>query len=166
MEDLSKFKNKIFIYGVLVMLIMEVISLPFLGFNLKFLYGLLLGTAISIVNFNIMTFATVRMLKTGKSYLAAVNYIIRLLIYGGVFYVAIKTDNLSGLGCILGFITTKVAIYIVHGFKPGFKWMKSKRGEGISEGKQDIFIGDPYLVVYCRGRAVMTYKKYPDYKKR
>lgn len=165
MEDLGKFKNKIFLHGVLVMLAIEVISLPFLGFNLKFLYGLLLGTAISIVNFNIMAFTFSRILSNGNRFMATVGYLIRLIIYGGVFMAALNVSRFAAFGCLAGFVTLKIAIYYLHGFKPGFKWVKLKKGGENKHKKKNILIRDPYKIKYCKGKAIITHKRFIDYKR-
>lgn len=165
MEDLTKFKNKIFLYGILVMLLMEVISLLFLGFNLKFSYGLLLGTAISIVNFNILAITITRVVTSGKKFLATISYLIRLIIYGTVFLIAIKTSNYAGIGCVLGFLTTKVAIFFIHGLQPGFKWVRKKKGGETAQAKRNILIKDPWRVRYAANKTISTHKRLMNYKK-
>lgn len=166
MKDIKKFKNRIFFFGILAMLLMEIISLPFLGFNIKFLYGLLLGTAIAIVNFSILVITMSRILNGSNKFAATISYIFRLLIYGGVFLVAINTGNMAGLGCVLGFLTIKLSIYFVYGLKPGFKWVKEKRGRGVLHKKHYILIRDPYRVTYAAGKTISTHRRLEDYKRK
>ena len=120
MDGLTSFKNKIFLYGIFVAVIVELVSLPFLGLNMQFSYGLALGTAIAILNFNIMAFTLKRALSGRGISISMLGYIIRLLIYGGTFYISMRVSQLSGLGTVLGFLTLKGAIYYLHGFKAKF----------------------------------------------
>ncbi|MDR1136224.1 MAG: ATP synthase subunit I [Clostridiales Family XIII bacterium] len=119
-RELSAFKNRIFIYGILVAVIFETGSLFFLGFSKEFAYGLTLGTAITIVNFNILVFTSQRVLVSGKRWLAMVGYMVRLGIYGFAFYMTATISLVSGAGAALGFITLKIAIYYIHGFRAKF----------------------------------------------
>ena len=164
MEDLSKFKNRIFIYGILVMLIMEVISLPFLGFNLKFLIGLVLGTAIAIANFNIMTISSLMILQGRNKFLASMSYLIRLLLYGGVFYVSVKMSFAAGIASVCGFMTIKLAIIYIHAIKPGFK-KDDLSGKDIKRVKQQILINSPQWITYRGGRKIVTFKRFVEYKR-
>lgn len=120
MDGLTSFKNKIFLYGILVAAIIELVSLPFLGLDIQFTYGLVLGTAIAIFNFSIMAFTFKRALNGKGVPIAILGYIVRLLIYGGAFYISMKVSPISGLGTVLGFLTLKGAIYYLHGFKAKF----------------------------------------------
>ena len=118
MSDLTSFKNKIFFHAIIIMGIIEVISLPFLGLDVKFGYGLLMGTCISIVNFNIMAFTFSRALNSGNKALVFISYLLRLAIYGVALISAFKVNNTAALACALGFLTVKLAIYYIHGVNP------------------------------------------------
>ncbi len=132
MEDLTAFKNKIVLHMVKVTLIFEAVAaiviaiISFAGYGnlvrleILFAYGLALGTCISILNFNVLAFTLNRIFLTGKSALAGLSYFLRLIIYGGAFFFAMNTSYLVGLGCALGFATSKIAIYHLHGLKPKF----------------------------------------------
>jgi hypothetical protein len=128
-DELTAFKNQIFMHGILLALIFEAGSLFFLGWDRGFAYGLALGTAISIVNFNILAFTLQIVLKNGKRWLTLVSYMIRLSIYGFAFYMAIKISLTAGAGAGLGFITLKVAIYYIHGFRAKFSKGRKARPE-------------------------------------
>jgi small basic protein len=116
-KDLSAFKNRIFFHGILAALIVEAGSLPFLGFDPGFAYGLALGTAVSIVNFNILVYLSRRLLNSGRAWIGFSNYLVRLAVYGFAFYTALRVSLIAALGAALGFLTLKLAIYYVHGFK-------------------------------------------------
>lgn len=126
---LNQFKNQIFLGTIIVGLFCEVISLFFLGWNPKFAYGLLLGTAISIVNFNLMEFYLHKTLINSNRWMFFLGYMNRLLIFGVSFYVAIKVGILSGLGAIIGFMTLKIAIFYIHGIRAKFSTGRIVREE-------------------------------------
>lgn len=153
-NELAKFKSQVIKYGIIIAIICELISLPFLGFHLRFAYGLTLGTSIAIVNFYFLAFTAQRMLdRRGGAGLAVMGYMLRLFLYGGGFYMAYKLGTASGLASLLGFMTLKIAIYYVYGFKPKFSESSAKgkklndldRDEWAKEGKRhwytEIFKG-------------------------
>lgn len=112
------FKNEIIKYAVFTALICEFASVLFLGFNLYFAYGIILGTAISILNFNILYFTLKRLLTHNKgAVLIFFGYIIRLSFYGLVFYKCIQLGYISAIGAVIGFLTIKISIYYTNTFK-------------------------------------------------
>ena len=164
MDDLGKFKNKIFIYGILIMIVTELISLPIRGFDWKFSVGLILGTAIAIANFNIMTIISVMILQGKSKYLATLSLIIRLLLYGGVFYVSMRLSVSAGIASVCGFMTLKLAIFIIHGIIPFFKKDEIDKGE-LKKVKGQKLINDPQRIGYAGGRRIITYRKFVEYKR-
>lgn len=120
MKDLASFKNQIFKYGIIIAVLCQLISLPFLGLNPQFSYGLALGTAIAIVNFTILEFTLKKAIEDRKGSLAFVGYLIRLAVYGGAFYISMQVSLISGMATLIGFMTLKLAIYYLHGFKAKF----------------------------------------------
>ncbi len=102
--------------------IIEIVSLIFLGWNLKFLYGLVLGTAIAIGNFSLLMFTSKLALQTKKGRLInTLGYFVRLIIYGGIFLFSYNLGTVPGIAALLGFMTLKIALYYEHGIKPGLK---------------------------------------------
>jgi|GEM_PF-1118241 len=121
MNDFTAFKNQIFIYTLIVAVFCQLISLIFLGVDVKFSYGLVLGTCVAIVNFNLLVFSSKAILKNSKGKgFAFASYIIRLLIYGVAFYMAMKVSVPAGLASVVGFLTLKLAIFYVCGIKTKF----------------------------------------------
>jgi hypothetical protein len=151
-RELTAFKNQIFLHGVVVALIFEAGSLLFIGFDVGFAYGLALGTAVAVVNFNILAFASRKLLNGGHAWMGFAGYLVRLVVYGFAFYMALRISNAAAIGSALGFITLKIAMYYIHGFKglrsalsekrTGVKPLplKKRRKKGIMK---DIF-GSPY----------------------
>ncbi|MDD3167954.1 MAG: ATP synthase subunit I [Eubacteriales bacterium] len=120
MDGLTSFKNEIFKYGIMAAAIIELASLPFMGLDVQFFYGLSLGTAIAIVNFNLMAFTFWMTLEKRKSAIAFIGFLVRLAIYGTAFYMSMRISLISALGTALGFFTLKLALFYLHGFKSEF----------------------------------------------
>ena len=98
-------------------MIFEAGFLPFLGPDAAFAYGLALGTAVSVVNFNILAYTSRKLLNSGRAWLSFAGYIVRLAVYGFAFYTALRVNLVAALGSALGFLTLKLAIYYVHGVR-------------------------------------------------
>lgn len=120
MAGLTSFKNEIFKYGIAALAMIELASLPFLGWDVQFFYGLSLGTAVTIVNFNIMSLTLRLTLEKRNIAISYFGYLIRLAIYGGTFYIALGNGIICGLGSVLGFFTLKAAMMYLHGVKAKF----------------------------------------------
>lgn len=129
MDGLTSFKNEICKTGILIAAVFELASLPFLGLDVQFFYGLSLGTAVAIVNFNVMEFTLRKMLELRKSAIAVIGFFVRLVIYGIVFYMSIRISLISAAGTALGFLTLKLAMFYLHGLRPKFSKGRTVREE-------------------------------------
>lgn len=129
MNDLTVFKNKIFLYALFVMIAFEIASLPLIGLELKYTYGLFLGTFIAIANFNILAFTLKKALSNGNKSLIFPGYLLRLSLYGVAVVTAFNVNNHAGFGSLLGFATVKISIYYLHGFKAKFSTGRKVRPE-------------------------------------
>jgi hypothetical protein len=163
MEELTKFKNRIFIYSLAIMAIIEMGSLPFQGLDWKFLCGLVLGTAMAIANFNIMTLSSI-MLLSGKSLIgirkvfASANFMIRLVLYGIIFYLSMRLSVVAGVASVCGFMTLRIAIYVIYVIIPFVRKDFAKRHDIISIDKQ-ILTRVPRHMVCAMGRQILTFVK-------
>jgi len=119
MNNVAAFKNEIIKYSIFIALGCEAASIIFLGLNLQFAYGLALGTAICVVNFNISYFFINRTLKkiNGAKLRNFIGYVLRLTIYGYAFYVSIMTGKYSAIGTVAGFLSIKASIYYINVIK-------------------------------------------------
>ncbi len=52
--------------------------------------------------------------------MAVLSYVVRLIIYGGAFYMSYQIGTVSGLATLLGYMTLKMGMYYTYGFKPKF----------------------------------------------
>jgi hypothetical protein len=123
--DFNKFKTQILLCGIVFASVIWVASLLVLGPNLEFVYGLVLGTCICIVNFNVLVLAGKKALDTRKPVFGYAGYLIRLCIYGTAFYMALKVGLLSGIGAVLGFFTLTMSIFSIHMIKPALMGRKN-----------------------------------------
>ncbi|MDD2216596.1 MAG: ATP synthase subunit I [Eubacteriales bacterium] len=136
-KELNAFKNQIIKYSVIVALLCEIVSLPFLGWNPRFAYGLTLGTCIAIANFNLLVFASKKALDRGKGAgLAFIGYIFRLFLYGGGFYMSYRLGTDSGLATLFGYLTLKIGMIYLKGFKPKFS-ESSAKGKNLNDLSND-----------------------------
>ena len=111
--------------------IIELGSLLFIGWSPRFLYGLALGTLVSIGNFSLLTATSKLALLTKKAMLINMfGYLVRLAVYCGTFLISYRLGTAPGIGTLLGFMTLKIALYHEHGIKPGLK----KTNGGINGG--------------------------------
>ncbi|MDO4518001.1 MAG: hypothetical protein Q4B78_02200 [Bacillota bacterium] len=113
--DLSKFRNETIPYIAIIALIVEVVSLFFIGPSLLFSIGLAVGTACSVLGFLLLVESGKLVAVTNKSSFAVHGYIIRLIIYAACFLVSIKFGIKCGAGCGFGLLTTHFGILLLHG---------------------------------------------------
>lgn len=78
-----------------------------------YLYGLLFGSVINLLNFRLMYLSTkkaVTLSMRGAQSHIVINYLIRYMIYGLVLIVAAKADYINLYTAILGFFIVKIII--------------------------------------------------------
>ena len=78
-----------------------------------YLYGMLFGSIINILNFRLMYLSTKKAMALnmkGAQVHIVVNYLIRYMIYGLVLIVAVKADYINLLTVILGLFVVKIVI--------------------------------------------------------
>lgn len=120
-NQMKTFQGQIFKYGAIIAILCELLSLPFLGWSPQFAYGLALGTCVAVVNYSILTFSAKKIIYGGKgASMAVLSYVVRLIIYGGAFYMSYQIGTVSGLATLLGYMTLKMGMYYTYGFKPKF----------------------------------------------
>lgn len=133
-NDWKSFQFDIVKYGLAAAVLMEIVSLPFLGLSLRFVYGLALGTAISVVNFRIQGYSYEKLLSSihgmvARMSVAALSFLLRMLLYGAAFLVCVKTGGGCIPGILCGFITIPCGIYYSCVFRKKGKGKKSQKSE-------------------------------------
>jgi len=121
-KNLSALKGKIYKYSFLTAVVIEAISLIFLGFDRQFAAGLILGTCISAVNFrlHVLQILTLDFSQGKRRRGVLIKYVIRIVLYAISFYLALRISYICALGALLGFMTQKVAIVAEFVFRPLF----------------------------------------------
>ncbi|MDR0569704.1 MAG: ATP synthase subunit I [Clostridiales Family XIII bacterium] len=127
-RELTRFKNQIFLHGMIVALIFEAGALLVLGPDAMFAYGLVLGTCIAIVNFNILAITGRKLMNARRPLLSLASYVLRFCIYCMAFYMSLRLGFVSAVGTALGFFTLKLAIYYLHALKPALLKRSGKSG--------------------------------------
>lgn len=117
MNKLLEFTKNIYKYAIICGAIFEIISVIVIGLNMKFAYGLAIGTLIAIFNFSLMSFVFNKMLNEKNIGLSILGYIIRLGLSAAVIIVTLKIDIICAVGALLGLLTIKISIFYLHGIK-------------------------------------------------
>ena len=129
MNELTKFKLQIYKYALIIAVIFGVGSIPFLGINVPYLYGLVFGTCVAFAGFSILVFVSEKVIIRRKAWMAPLGYFLRLPLYGLAFYLSYAGYGLiAGMACILGLLTIQMSIIYVHGIKAKFAKVKNKNG--------------------------------------
>lgn len=129
MDDISKIKKQVVVYGFIFIVICQIASFFIIGFEPLFALFLLAGFAAGIVNFNIIEFFLKKMLASGNAGFSTLSFVIRILIYCAVFFIAVKQGTAAGLACLLGILAPKLPLYYFHAIKPDFNKERKVRPE-------------------------------------
>lgn len=114
MNEKSVLKNSVYIF-FLEAILLGIIS--FLFHDISYIFGLILGYIINVVVFLLIMKMSEGILKFSMSTaIIAIMFIVKLALYACGFYVAVKTPWFHILGVFLGYMCTKMTIY-VEGFK-------------------------------------------------
>lgn len=79
--------------------------------------GVIFGTLISVLNFNLLAKTTEKIAGMNPQQAqmkVTVNYVIRYVIYGVVLFISIKAPYLNPIGTTAGFFTCIIALYITQ----------------------------------------------------
>ena len=136
-DDMKKFKLQIHIYTLVAAVVFGVGSIPFLGLNTHYFYGLISGVCISIVSFNVLLFVSEMVLNTGNKYMAALGYLIRLPLYGLDFYMCLRIGVVAGIACVIGFMAAPASMVYVHGIKAKYSAGRKVRPEVLAEYEEE-----------------------------
>lgn len=128
-------KKITYIYVIAAAIVMQLLSLPFLGVDLRFSYGLAFGTVVGIVNHRILEkVGEWALIQRRGAALIVLGYMVRLALYGGAFLYALQLSTASGIACLLGFLAMKIGVVIVYGIRP---MIQKRRSEAAARSKGD-----------------------------
>ncbi|WP_243116557.1 ATP synthase subunit I [Marinisporobacter balticus] len=86
---------------------------------LPMIYGLLFGTAISMLNFRVLALTlekAVCMAPSKAQVYASSRYFIRFITNGIVIFISLKADYLNIIGVIIGLVMIKIIIFVQNLF--------------------------------------------------
>jgi len=142
------------------------ISLPALGPNILFSYGLAIGTCVAIIALNLISFSVGRAAENKRKSPVIYGFIIRVLLYGGTLYFAVDTSGFTLFGAAIGLILPHAAIYVMHGIVPAIrkKLKKEPKEVWVPDTRSLMFVNEPHLVLESNGRTYLTHKHYRKIK--
>ena len=138
------------------------ISLPAIGPSIRFSYGLAIGACVAIIALNIISLSIGRAAERGKKKPVIFGYIIRVLLYGGALFFAVRTSGLTFAGAAIGLLLPHAAIYVMLGLLPAVrkKFRKEPKEVWVADTRSMMFVKEPSLVLYRKGRAYLTHRHY------
>lgn len=134
MIENEKYVNNIIIKVLILLIVESIILLIFFDNVLPKILGLLLGGVVSISFFKILYLNIVSAIEKteaqAKRYMA-INYSVRYLISGLIFFIAAKSSYLNIFTCLIGMLSIKFVFYINNLFSLiGEKRNNSVRKDG------------------------------------
>ncbi|MFM1535623.1 ATP synthase subunit I [Helcococcus ovis] len=115
MIENEKYVNSIIIKVLILLIVESIIILIFFDKVLPKILGLLLGGFVSIAFFKILYLNIVVAIEKSeaqaKRYMA-INYSVRYLISGLIFFIAAKSIYLNIFTCLIGMLSIKFVFYI------------------------------------------------------
>ncbi|NLE25003.1 MAG: ATP synthase subunit I [Clostridiaceae bacterium] len=138
MKELIKLKLSVYKYTFIIALIVGAVSFFIVSDFKAFVYGLVFGTLIAVLNFNLLSNTmekAAQMPSERAQRYASSKYYIRFAIYGIVLYISIIAPYINVIGTIIGLLTIKLVILILYAFndknyyKKVFKRKKNNDGE-------------------------------------
>lgn len=126
MDSVQKFMLRIVRYSLGLFIIESLLIFIFVQDPLKYFLGLLLGYVFNLIFFRLMYLnakSKVEMGVKGAKSFTRINYMVRYLITGVIFYVAAVHPKLSLLTCFIGLLNIKMAIYV----SAFYDFLKSKK---------------------------------------
>ena len=136
--------------------------MPVLGPSILFIYGLALGTCVAVIALHVISRTVERAADSGRRGPVVFGFFIRVLLYGGVLYLAVSTSVLSLAGAAIGLLLPHVALYVMHGLVPVIRRKIKREPEPVyvADTSSNLFIKEPWMVLYKNGRSYLTYKHY------
>lgn len=168
MQKISKIKTKNLQYCVAGAAVLWIASLFFLGLNVIFPYGLALGTAVALVGMHVLAATIEGAARSGRKAPLIVGYVLRIVLYGGALYIAFKTGTAAGVGAAAGLLLPRVMLPIQQLLVPKLLVLLGKAPKTQHYYKKETsgrrFEKTPRMVLYRRGRAYLTHRRFPVYR--
>ena len=163
---MSEIKKTITKYTIIIAAIAAVISLFVFGPNILFPYGIALGVCASLVNLSVISSSIDRAVASGRKAPVIIGFLIRIVLYGAAFFLAVRTGGISGLGAAIGFLLPRLCLHIHYGFLPWFRQKTGREPKPVykTDTSVNIFDKEPRFLMYNNGRAYLTHRHYRKVK--
>lgn len=119
MNETKELRLKIYKYTFLLTCLVSAVSAFIVNDYVGFILGLIFGTAIAALNFTLLAKTVEKSVylppEQANNYVKS-RYFIRFTIYGVVLYISAIQDHINIIGTIVGILTIKIVIYIMHLF--------------------------------------------------
>ena len=138
------------------------ISLIIIGPNILFTYGLAIGACAAIIALYIISISINRAAETGNKKSVTFGFVIRILLYGGALFLAVRTSDISFAGAAIGLLVPHVALYIMYGLLPAARRKLGKEPPTVyvTDTSSMVFVKEPFFVSYNKSRAYLTHRHY------
>ena len=155
-------RKKLILYTIIAAVVVEVISLPVIGPNLLFSYGLAIGACAAIIALNIIAVSIDRAAERGKRKPVIFGYIVRVLLYGGALFLSVRTSGLSFAGAAIGLLLPHAAIYVMYGLVPSVRkrFSKDPPEVWVADNRSLLFVSEPHLILQSNGKTYLTHRHY------
>jgi len=149
-------------YTLIAAVAAELISLPFLGPNILFPYGLALGICAALIALYVISVSIDRAVARGKRSPVFLGFFIRMLLYGGALWLAVRTSGISGAGAAIGLLLPQAALRIRLGLVPAIRRKLGREPAAVyrTDTRSRVFVKEPWLVRYNKGRMYLTHRHY------
>ncbi len=119
MDETRDLRLKIYKYTLLTACFAAAVAIFIVKDYLSFISGLFFGTVIAILNFTLLAKTIEKSIylppEKAKTYVSS-RYFIRFTIYGAVLYISVVADYINVIGTIIGILTIKLVVYVLHLF--------------------------------------------------
>lgn len=115
MDNAYKFMIRIMKFSAFVFLFELFLIGIFFDEPLMYIIGLVLGYALNLIFFRVMYLnvkSKLEMESKRAIIFTRINYAVRMIITGLLFFVVIKSNKISLLTCVIGLLNVKIAIYV------------------------------------------------------
>ena len=124
--------------------------------------GLAIGACVAIINLNILSKSIEKAVDQKNKTPVTIAFYIRMALYIGGLFLALNVSLISGLGAAVGFLIPCITISITKALIPAIKRRITKEPAPVYvvDTKSNIFIKDPWIVLYKNNRTYVTYRHF------
>ena len=133
-----------------------------LGPNAFFPYGLAIGVCAAVISLNIISSTIDKAVAGGRKAPVIAGFVVRIVLYLAALYLAATTAPLAALGAAIGLLLPHLVIYARFALRPAIrrKMGKDPQHTYVSDTRSNIFIKEPSIVLYKKGKAYLTHRHF------